>query len=596
MLVTPPSVPAYSLSQEQVEANFLEFVAPASEQRFWRKDVVVIGDPAEPESRVRKFILYRSQAATSCKEDATKGKRIHFNPVESRWSCTKLVRNNFLIDQVPSRILKVPQGAAEELQLEAACDVESDGDLAEGAPLSVEALSYARVPARSLSQRMRLGQHGVQFYDKIFQQALTDSQKQPVWKRLVVASWGLGGGDALEAVLGRMKVASACGPQVALIDPDATPLRFVGVDRQEARSSFAASRLRFLVRSSLSSGDADVKGNSVLAKRKLLDANRDVAQQAINANWEEVARTMVYLKLREDDGGSVRYVEDLPALPDFCAHHDLDESVVAEAWAKLPAGMSRASLGSEGPPAKRRRLPWSRGALEADLPQPGPELASGGSAPVESPGEASGGASGGEGVVLTNAEDVGYILRLAVAGYKGLSIEAVQSLQLPSRATLWANGCGELAVARRAPCDLEWRLSAAQWVVFLRGTDSDPTPGQPRFAVSVDEVLKWVEENKNPPGKNVDLSGCLHGHTASRSAIGKWTVRRSAGESLYFSPEKGRREEAVMMAYDEKAWKVKLCWVVQWDEERWKVVPCAVSLVLVSARKFDVGFATLADA
>ena len=126
-------------------------------------------------------------------------------------------------------------------------------------------------------------------------------------------------------------------------------------------------------------------------------------------------------------------------------------------------------------------------------------------------------------------------------------------MQLPSRATLWANGCGELAVARRTPCDLEWRLSAAQWVVFLRGTDSDPTPGQPRFAVSVDEVLKWVEENKNPPGKNVDLSGCLHGHTASRSAIGKWTVRRSGGESLYFSPEKGRREEAVMMAYDEKA-------------------------------------------
>ena len=36
-------------------------------------------------------------------------------------------------------------------------------------------------------------------------------------------------------------------------------------------------------------------------------------------------------------------------------------------------------------------------------------------------------------MVLTNAEDVGYILRLAVAGYKGLSIEAVKSLQLPSR-------------------------------------------------------------------------------------------------------------------------------------------------------------------
>ena len=51
-----------------------------------------------------------------------------------------------------------------------------------------------------------------------------------------------------------------------------------------------------------------------------------------------------------------------------------------------------------------------------------------------------------------------------------------------------------------------------------------------------------------------------------------------------------------MMAYDEKAWKVKLCWVVQWDEERWKVVPCAVRLVLARARKFDVGFATLAGA
>ena len=186
---------------------------------------------------------------------------------------------------------------------------------------------------------------------------------------------------------------------------------------------------------------------------------------------------------------------------------------------------------------------------------------------------------------LKHNASLGYQLFFSSVDAPALTIVLAKSLQCSRGTVMWANGKGQMELAKQNEHDFLFHLTATSLVVVVGYEDDND--GKQQTAISVSDAVMWA----NGQFSQCEISNAIKGHNVIRARGESLVLKKQPDFSLYFVPAPGTVDAQFLKLYHETPdrWKLQLVWVVRWNEQCLQLVPCAVALVTPRARRFSVG-------
>jgi hypothetical protein len=197
-------------------------------------------------------------------------------------------------------------------------------DGSEGTPTEGEQENEAPDLLRNLGQSARIGQHGIDFWNRIIQMASTNRIGERIWSHLVVAVPRVFVGDIPAAMMPLMTVRANAATQFS---PRQMGLSGVFSDFRAHHVAGSVRRFQSDARAQILQGLL-VEGFEEKLRESAVDAHDTSVKNQIQAIWEGVAQSLRYFKLRSDTVRYIRHLVKPASWQSFCQGHSTPDGYI----------------------------------------------------------------------------------------------------------------------------------------------------------------------------------------------------------------------------------------------------------------------------